>query len=277
MRIFVTGSTGFIGSNFLNLAFSQGHEILALRRSNESLPRIPLLFRPNWLTKQLDEVSSVDLKGIDVVVHLAAHSMVPPYDSIENCFYWNVMAPIRLFNEAIKAGVKKFVVAGSCFEYGLSGEDYDFIPVTAPLRPTLTYAASKAAASIAFSQLAIEKSLDVTYLRIFHVFGEGEDESRLWPSLRKAAELGLDFPMTKGEQVRDFIHVDQVVDKLLNHCLQRNSQSVRFEIFNVGSGTPQSIADFAQFWWKKWKAEGNLLLGQIPYRQGEVFRYVPLV
>ncbi|TDK42037.1 NAD-dependent epimerase/dehydratase family protein [Algoriphagus formosus] len=277
MRIFVTGATGFIGSNFLNLALSEGHKILALRRSEKSIPRVPLKIQPNWLTKQLDEITNFDLEGIDCIVHLAAHSMVPPYDSIENCYYWNVMAPIRLFDEAIKAGIKKFVVAGSCFEYGLSGEDYDFIPVTAPLRPTLTYAASKAAASIAFSQLAIEKCLDITYLRIFHVFGEGEDESRLWPSLRKAAELGLDFPMTNGEQVRDFIHVDQVVDHLLSHCIQKTSQIMRFEILNLGSGNPQSIADFAQFWWNKWKAEGNLLLGQIPYRQGEVFRYVPLV
>ena len=41
--------------------------------------------------------------------------------------------------------------------------------------------------------------------RIFQVFGEGEHETRFWPSLHRAAQAGDDFEMTLGEQVRDFI------------------------------------------------------------------------
>jgi nucleoside-diphosphate-sugar epimerase len=66
----------------------------------------------------------------------------------------------------------------------------------------MTYPASKAAASIAFTQWSIENQLKLKYLRIFQVFGEGEAESRLWPSLRKAALSGNDFDMTHGEQIR---------------------------------------------------------------------------
>jgi nucleoside-diphosphate-sugar epimerase len=75
----------------------------------------------------------------------------PPYDSLEACLYWNLNASLKLFNQAHHAGISKFLVAGSCFEYGKSGERYEYIPVDAPLEPTKTYQISKAAASVALS------------------------------------------------------------------------------------------------------------------------------
>lgn len=277
MKIFVTGATGFIGSNFLKLAFSEGHEILALRRSEKSMPRVPLQFQPVWLTKELNEVKSTDLEGIDVIVHLAAHSMAPPYDTLEKCMHWNLLAPIKLFNEAIEAGIRKFVVAGSCFEYGLSGEKYEYIPVDAPLKPTSTYAASKAAASTAFYQMAIEKKLELSIHRIFHVFGPGEANHRLWPSLKLAADKGLDFPMTSGKQIRDFIHVDEVIEELWSYCSQNKTLPGKPIIKNLGTGKPRSVLEFSELWWKEWNAKGCLLVSSKPDRENEIMRYVPEV
>lgn len=278
MKLFVTGATGFLGSHFLNiLAQNPAIEILALRRSLHSQPRIPLLKKPLWITKELDQVDKDDLQGVDVIVHLAAHSMYPPYDTLDNCLYWNLSAPLQLFNEALQAEVKKFVVAGSCFEYGLSGEEFEFIPVEAMLKPTLTYAASKAASSIAFYQFAVQHQVKFSYHRIFQVYGEGEAATRLWPSLKKAALAGEDFPMTAGEQVRDFIAVEDVAQYFVNACLNDDLISGKPEFYNVGSGKPQSILEFSEFWWDKWKAKGKLLKGKLPYREGEVMRYVPKI
>jgi len=277
MKIFVTGATGFIGSHFLNKALSSGVEVIALKRNMRSKSRINLIKEPVWLIKQLDEVESEDLKGVDVVVHLAAHSMYPPYDTLENCMYWNLMAPIKLFNKAIDAGIDRFVITGSCFEYGESGEDYDKIPINAPLKPTLTYSASKAAASVAFYQIAVEKKLKLSISRIFQVFGPGESENRLWPSLKIAAENGLDFPMTSGEQIRDFIYVNEVVEILWNDCFNQEIIKGTPILKNLGTGKASSIKEFSEFWWKKWNAKGKLLIGELPYRNGEVMRYVPLI
>ena len=215
MNIFLTGGTGFIGSHLINQALKQGHQVLALKRSASSEPRIPLKKDPIWLEKEMTEVTIADLKNIDVVVHLAAHSANVPYDTLENCILKNVIDPLQLFRKAAEARVTKFVVAGSCFEYGKSGERYDFIPVDAPLEPTQTYPASKALSSTAFHQFAIENKVQLSYHRIFQVFGEGELETRLWPSMRLAALNGEDFPMTKGQQVRDFIEVTQVAQNFL--------------------------------------------------------------
>jgi nucleoside-diphosphate-sugar epimerase len=276
MKIFLTGGTGFIGSHFLNLAMKEGHELLVLKRSKKSVPRVDLINDPSWLNKEIKDVTAEDLKGIDVILHLAAHSANVPYDRLDNCMLKNVLEPLALFERAAEAGVGKFVVAGSCFEYGQSGERYDFIPVSAPLEPTQTYPASKALASTAFYQFAIENKVQLSYHRIFQVFGKGELETRLWPSLRRAAKRGEDFEMTKGEQVRDFVEVEQVALKFLEavqDIFTDNSLNPKFR--NIGSGRPQSILEFSKYWWSKWEAKGSLVVGVKEYRQGEIMRYVP--
>jgi len=83
--------------------------------------------------------------------------------------------------------------------------------------------------------------------------------------------------MTKGEQIRDFINVEDVASKLIKSCmgLTEAKTSSKFLIENLGSGNPQSIYEFSKYWWQKWKAKGDLLVGKLPYRENEVMRFVP--
>ena len=270
----LTGGTGFIGSYFLNKALAEDHSILALRRTNKSIPRISLSEQPQWLDRQLDQVTAEELKGCDVLVHLAAHTGNVPYDNHINCLTWNLIKVMDLFEQARVAGIKRFIVAGSCFEYGRSGERYDAIPTNAPLEPTNSYAASKAAASIALIQWANEYGLSLEILRVFHVFGEGELQSRFWPSLRQAALTGQDFPMTQGEQIRDFLPVESVASTFLKRAVISSARPAGVSIYNLSSGNPESIRMFAERWWDILDASGRLLVGSIPYRTSEVSRYV---
>jgi nucleoside-diphosphate-sugar epimerase len=274
MKLFVTGATGFIGSNFVNAAHDAGHEVTGLRRAG-SQPRVRLNKEPMWVEGSLDDDFSDILSDCDVLVHFASHSANPPYDSLGNCLYWNLTATLQLCNQALKAGIQKFLIAGSCFEYGKSGERYDFIPTDAPLEPTMTYPTSKAAASVALYGWAIDQKVQLQILRIFQVFGEGELGMRLWPSLRKAALNGKDYPMTKGEQVRDFISVEDVADEFVNSLLFDKVMSGIPMIKNIGTGKPITVREFSEYWWNKLEAKGELQVGIIPYRTNEVMRYVP--
>lgn len=274
MKIALTGGTGFIGSHFLKQALAEGHTILAIRRSPTSQPRIHLDQEPIWLDRGLDEVRSEELEGCEVLVHLAAHTGNVPYDSLSNCLRWNLIAVIELFEQARQAGIKRFIVAGSCFEYGRSAERYLEIPSEAPLEPTNSYAASKAAASIALKQWAEEHQLTLEILRVFHVYGEGELETRFWPSLRRAALAGEDFPMTNGEQIRDFQPVEAVASAFLRRAMNITS-SKNCQVYNLGSNSPMSIGEFARIWWEKSNARGFLDVGRLPYRAGEVMQYIP--
>ncbi|HTX21660.1 MAG TPA: NAD(P)-dependent oxidoreductase [Candidatus Aquilonibacter sp.] len=274
MKIFVTGGTGFIGSHFLNRLSGDAHGVIALKRPGSS-PRIPLKAQPQWLVKTMPEVTVKDLRGCGTLIHLAAHSANVPYDKLSECLRWNVWEPSVLFENAIAAGVRRFIAAGSSFEYGKSGERYDFIPSSAPLEPTQSYPISKAAASIAFAGFAREKKIEMLILRIFQVFGEGELASRFWPSLRKAALAGEDFPMTAGEQVRDFVPAETVAEKFAAALARSDLRAGEPKIENVGTGKPQTLRSFAEFWWRHWNAKGKLKIGALPYRAKEVMRYVP--
>ena len=276
MEIFLTGGTGFIGSHFINAAIRDGHEVVAIRRKCSS-PRIKIMGKPMWVEGNLDDDFMEYLNKCDVLVHLAAHGVVNGKDDLDECLYWNVTATYALCKQAYEAGISKFIIGGSCFEYGMSGEQYNFIPVTAPLEPVTSYAASKAAASVLLYGWAVEKKFYMQIMRIFHVFGEGEAETRLWPSLHKAAIAGDDFEMTKGEQVRDFINVNDVVQHLVAALQFDSIIAGRPKVHNVGSGFPQSVLEFCSFWWKKWEARGNLKPGSLPYQKNEVMRFVPEV
>ncbi len=106
------------------------------------------------------------------------------------------------------------------------------------------------------------------------MYGDGEAEVWLRPSLGHAALAGIDLPITLGEQVRDFVPVEDVAMDLLDACELAGVKDGEPLFRNLGSGRLQSIREFAVFWWRHWRAQGDLRFG-ITYREGEVMRYVP--
>jgi len=277
MRLFVTGATGFIGSHFVNHALAAGHEVVALRRTAESRPRFELQREPIWLTKSLSTVGDRDLAGVDCLVHLAAAGVSPreaPRDELQK---WNIAEPARLLLRASRCGVSRWVVTGSFAEYGNAGSRYEFIPPTAQLEPTYPYAASKAAGSLLFQEIAVSEKAQLSYLRLFSVYGAGQHEHNLWPTIRRAALAGDDLPLTPGEQVRDFIAVDDVAAKLLAAAADDSVEPGVPRVRNVGTGQPQTVRAFAEHWWREFGGRGKLLFGELPFRDGEVMRYVPQV
>lgn len=277
MKIFVTGATGFIGSHLVHLAQSQGHDVVALRLAG-SKPRISFDRQPKWLDGELSDDWSEALAGCDVFVHLAAYGVASGSNNWQRCFQVNVLDSIRLWQQAVAVGIKRFLIVGSCFEYGRSGLRYDAIPVTAPLEPTTAYGASKAAASMAALALAVEHQLRLVVVRPFHVYGEGEAPERFWPSLVAAAKEGKDYPMTLGEQIRDFVPVTSATDLMMQIAIstaRNESFSNGPLVVNLGSGHPRTLKAFAEEQWKRQGATGELKIGAVSYRDNEVMRYVP--
>lgn len=277
MRIFVTGGTGFIGSHFINRASAGGFEVLALRRSEESLPRINLVKDPQWLTKEMSAVCTDDLRGCQAIVHLAAVGVSPQVASWEELLRGNIVDPSQLFEVAHSAGISRWVVGGTFAEYGLSGARYELIPENASLEPTYPYAASKAAFFSIVHSMAVDCQATLAYFRIFSAYGDGQHSSNFWPSLRHAALTGKDFAATPGEQIRDFIQVETIASTILSAVIRQDLVSGKPWVKNLGSGKPVSIDEFGQYWWKQFLAPGRYLTGELPYRPNEVMRYVPRV
>jgi nucleoside-diphosphate-sugar epimerase len=275
MKLFVTGGTGFVGGHFLRRAMLSGHQIVALRRSG-SAPSIDIGFEPNWIEGDLSEIPHGPFAGCDAFVHLAAHSANTPYDSLERCIHWNVTASVRAAAAASSSGVRRFLVAGSCFEYGKTADEYVEIPSNASLCPMGSYPTSKAMASLAFRELFRDSGLTGIIARLFQVYGEGEAESRFWPSLKAAALSGQDFPMSYGEQIRDFIEVGAAASRLVElvEMLPALEPGTRLEV-NIGTGYPQTLREFAAEWWERLQAKGSLRFGALAYKKHELMRLVP--
>jgi nucleoside-diphosphate-sugar epimerase len=141
---------------------------------------------------------------------LAAYGVSPQPCTWQNAIQINVLDSIMLIERAIEAGVPRIILSGSCMEYGRSAERFDNIPPNAPLEPTGPYAASKAALSVAASALCQQRRVELAILRLFTVFGDGQNPGNLWPSMHRAALAGEDFPMSPGEQISDFVPVEDV-------------------------------------------------------------------
>ena len=269
MKIFVTGGTGFVGSHVLRKALAAGHEVVALRRPG-SVPRIPLEREPSWIDGPLDADHTAALQGVDILVHLASHTPNPPYDALSRCLHWNVVAPIALAEHALAAGVRRFVVAGSCFEYGRATRRSASVGPDTPLEPDLSYPTSKAASAIAFEGFARENRVALKVLRLFQVFGEGEQSTRLWPSMRRAALEGRDFPMSPGDQIRDFTPVEFVADRFVRAFNFSGAVEGEPVIEHVATGRPQTLLEFSETWWRHWGATGRLIPGAVGYRPNEI-------
>jgi len=273
MRIFVTGGTGFIGTHVIARLIDSGNEVIAMRRKGSS-PRLSLVHEPEWVDGSLDGDYRSALSECDLMMHLASHTPNPPYAELGECLFWNVSTAIALAEQAFEVGIKNYIIAGSCFEYGNSANNTFLLTPDTPLKPSLSYPISKAAASIAFTGWAREKGVRLKLIRIFQTFGPGENEYRLWPSLIRAAKMGIDFNMTKGEQLRDFIRVEDVANCFVKSLsLEKIIEGIPI-ITHAASGNPQTLLDFSSKIWNQYQATGNLKIGALPYRYNEIMKIV---
>jgi len=275
MRIFLTGGTGFIGAHVMSAALAAGHEVRALRRSETSIPFIPLPGQPVWCMGDMDSLKPAWFADVDAVLHLTSVGVSPKKASWSDLVQVNVVGSLRLMELASKIGVSRFVVAGTCHEYGNAALRYDAIPPNAALDPMNAYGASKAAAFQLLRTYAIEQRLELCYCRIFTAYGEGQYEGNFWPSLRRAALAGDDFLMTSGMQISDFIPVASVAIHLLEACSRTDINPGVPLVFNIGSGVPRTLLSFAQAEWERLGASGRLLPASLPDRPDQIERYVP--
>ncbi|MCU0749578.1 MAG: NAD(P)-dependent oxidoreductase [Akkermansiaceae bacterium] len=274
MRILITGASGFLGGHIVAQALEAAHELVAIRRPGGK-PQASLSPDISWVEASLDSVPSSAFEGVDALIHLAAAGVSPQPLDWSNAMEVNVRQSMELLLAAESAGVPRILLCGSCFEYGAAAAAYDKIPVDAPLMPSGPYATSKAAFSMAAAGFARNSASSLVLLRPFHFFGIGQHASNFWPSLKLAAESGQDFPMTPGAQIRDFQPVEETAAAFLGALSDWPGVAGEMKTYHLGTGIPVTLLDFATTWWKRWNAQGRLLAGAIPYRKGEVMRFVP--
>ena len=170
MKVFVTGHRGFIGSHLVDVLKQEGHAVVGCDlRLFEGCNWEPLVEPDHELTKDIRTIEARDLDGCDCVMHLAAISNDPMGELDAGLtFDVNRDASIRLAQTAKRAGVPRFLFAGSCSIYG-QGEKLD-LEENDPLNPLTAYARSKIETEQAVSKLA-DATFTPVYLRNATAYG----------------------------------------------------------------------------------------------------------
>ena len=139
---------------------------------------------------------------------------------------------------------------------------------TVGLDPGNVYAASKVAAW-AFCRMHYRAhGTPVVIARPFNVYGPGQTGRALIPAAIQAALNDEDFPTTPGEQRRDFVHVDDIVDGFMAVA---TAPDIEGESLDLGTGQTTSVRELVELIYALCKGRGKPKIGALPYRPGVVW------
>lgn len=203
----------------------------------------------------------------EVVYHLAAAGVNPAASTPAEVVRSNVLGTLNLLEACRGLAIRRFVYAGSCAEYG-SGRDLseDRLPA-----PTNVYGASKAAAGLLVQTYGRTYGLPAVWLRPFMIYGPLERRSRLVINTILTALSGEDVRMTGGEQERDFVYVEDVVEGFVRAADDAYPAAVG-ETINLSSGRGVSIREVVALILEIMGHPVKAVLGALPYREGEMWQ-----
>ena len=114
-----------------------------------------------------------------------------------------------------------------------------------------------------------KKGLPVIIFRPYLVYGPGQDVNRLIPFVIMSCLKNLNFPCSKGLQLRDFVYIDDAINLIFESLKKRK---IKGEIFNLCSGKPIEVKKVINLINKKIN-KGKPNFGQIPFRKDEVIKF----
>jgi nucleoside-diphosphate-sugar epimerase len=268
-RVLITGGSGFIGHHLRARLSDAGAKVFSVDRTGRSSSEDESSI--NCDLRDYAKLQSVtDGVSPEIVFHLAADiDRTPEFDAIYRMVEGNLIGTINLFKCLREwKGLQKVIVAGTAEEYG-----HNPIPFHEESRenPVSPYSFSKACVSQLAGLAAKLYGLPVIVVRAALVYGPGQGPNMLIPALIQTLLRGERFAMTGGEQTRDFVFIDDLVEAYIKAGMAEAHQG---EIINIGSGEAHKIKDIAN-WIALYLHKDHLIdIGAQKYRKSEVMGYV---
>jgi UDP-glucose 4-epimerase len=267
-RVLVTGGAGFIGC----------HLVRALRAAGAQLG---LMLRRPWPEFEGQQVFIGDLREREfvtvavttlqpeVVFHLAAsRARSLTATAFTEAIDINLIGTLNLLEALEHAShIKRIVLLGTAEEYGRGP-----VPFREDVResPVSAYSLSKLSATHLAQTMAFNLGLPAMVLRPSVAYGPEQREDMFLPALIRTLLRGERFAMTAGEQTRDFVYIDDLVQALGRAGLSENTSG---EVINVGGGQAIRIADLVDHVERMTDTIGQAQRGAVAYRPGEAMNY----
>ena len=264
-RLLIIGGTGFIGRNLSLSAVKQGYKVVVLSLHSPNVEKrvnnVEYLQADISCFTELKEKIGDD--NFEYIVNLSGY--------INHCNFsdggkkvidvhfggvQNILQSVNLDS------LKRFVQIGSSDEYGnLSA------PQTEDMResPISPYSLGKVASTQLLQMLYSTEGLPTVILRLFLVYGPGQDLRRFIPQVIQGCLSSGYFPTSAGDQLRDFCYVDDITNGIL---MTLRNDKVNGKVINLASGKSIRIREVVELV-QKTIGEGKADFGKIPYRTGE--------
>lgn len=241
MKVLVTGGAGYIGSVLVRQLLQKNFTVRvldSLKFGGDALYEVMLHPNFEFIKGDIRNEEQTDraLKDIDAIAHLAAIVGDPACKKYsEEAQQTNWDASVKLFEKAEKAGIKRFVFASTCSNYGKMADPGDFVTEESELRPVSLYAQLK----VKFEKFLLEEkknsNMCSTALRFSTVYGFS-------PRIRFDLTVN-EFTrnaVVNGEQEiwgpqfwRPYCHVDDLARSVVV-ALESDEKKIRANVFNVG-------------------------------------------
>ncbi len=212
-RVLVTGASGFVGLPLLAELVRRGEEVHAI--SAHAPPAgIPGV---RWHRQDLADSAAVE----ELVARVSPEHLLHLAWYVEHGRFWaapeNVLwveYSLHLIRAFVRAGGRRAVMLGTCAEYDWSRAGEPLEENTSVVAPATLYGVAKDSLHRLAEAYAHSENVELAWARLFFLYGPREQPGRLVPSVIRSLLSGESVATTSGEQLRDFMHVEDVAGAL---------------------------------------------------------------
>jgi len=260
MKVLVTGATGFIGNYVVKELLKRPCQIIASSRNPDKASLCKWFSRVQYIPCNLNDTKEnlFDFfQRPDFLIHLAWEGL----PNFKELFHLERNLPNNYFflKNMVENGLGKVVVTGTCLEYGMQSGALNEAMVT---MPNNNYGLAKDTLRKFLEQLQKKIDFEFKWIRLFYMYGKGQDPSSILSQLDKALENGeTSFNMSGGEQLRDYLPIEKVAEYIVKIAMQNKVHG----IINCCSGVPVSIRKLVEDYLGKKQKSIHLNIGHYPY------------
>jgi nucleoside-diphosphate-sugar epimerase len=273
MRILVTGATGFVGYHVIHALLAKGNvDIIATAIDGDTAKIKDWYDRVTFIPFSIDEktIEATDnlfafFKCPDAIIHLTWEGL-PNYMQL---FHFERVLPrqFMFLKKLIEQGLQNVNVMGTCLEYGL--REGKLSEAMYP-KPNTAYGLAKDTLRRQLEILRGQLDFDLKWIRLFYLYGVGQNPNSLISQLDRAIERGDEtFNMSGGEQQRDYLSIERAAGYIANITIQNKITG----IINCCSGKPTTVNELVEKRIQERKATIILNRGVYPYLDFEPFAF----
>jgi len=260
--VILTGATGFLGSNIAKALITDGHRVIALKRSSSVLHRLnevksELIF---YDIENLDYVHPFTEHGhVDAVIHTATcygrHG-----DKPSHIFQANTIFPLHLLEASLFFKTASFLNTDTYFNIDTILSSYLNI-----------YALSKKHFAELGRLIAFDDRIRFINIRLEHLYGPGDNLSKFTTWIANSCHNNIpNIKLTAGKQSRDFIYIADAVSAYTQILLSLSDLKSGFLEFELGRGEGVTVRNFVEAVHRLTGSISNLSFGTLPYRDNEL-------